>query len=273
MSFVSELREELVAAAEREQARRLPLVDLPVRRTLLAAAAAAAVALVVVLAAGSLNVSDEPAPVVEEPTPEVVRELFGGELTPNVRYRTRALVPAISFVVADDQWHTTDTEQPDVLVLDHGEGFFEPGGERRPPGALVFGRVTEVYDPAVRGLRASLTTAPSDLYAWFRDHPDLRVGRSEPVTVAGVPGQRFDVEVDFTRPTHPDPECRRRFQLTCSALGPRASFQDGTLMQLTILATEPDPLVISVEHFTRAGLREMEEAAAPVLESLRIGVR
>ena len=29
------------------------------------------------------------------------------------------------------------------------------------------------------------------------------------------------------------------------------------------LAIEPEPLVISVEHFTRAGLRDLEKAAAP----------
>lgn len=271
MSFVSELRDELVAAAEREQARRVPRVDVPFRRTLLVAAASAAVALIVVLAAGSLNVAEEDAPVVEEPTPAPIRELFGGELTPNIRYRTRGLVPAISFVVADDEWKATDTERPDALLLEHGEPFFEPGGERRPPGLLSFARVIDVYDPAVKRLGASLTTAPADLYAWLRDHPDLRVGRAQPVTVAGVPAQRFSLEVDFRRPVHPDPDCRRFLQVTCAAIAPEVSLQDGTLMQVTIVAIEPEPLVISVEHFTRAGLREMEEVSAPVLKSLRIG--
>ena len=42
---------------------------------------------------------------------------------------------------------------------------------------------------------------------------------------------------------------------------------------MTVLRTEPEPLVIMLEHFTRAGLRDLEEAAAPVLDSLRIGVR
>ena len=271
MSFVTELREELVAAAEREQARRLPRFDLPLRPVLLAATAAAALALIVVIAAGSLSTA--PDEVVSEPTPEATRDLFGGELEPDVRYRTRELVPAISFIVADDEWSVIDTTSPTGLVLDHGQGFFEPDGERRPPGALSFGRVTKVYDPAVRGLRASLTSAPADLYAWDRAHPDLRVGPAEPVTVAGVPGVQYDVEVRFDRPTHPDPACRRFYQVTCTALGPGASLQDGTLMQTTILQTEPDPLVITVSHFTRAGLREMEKVSAPVLESLRIGVR
>jgi hypothetical protein len=272
VSFVSELREELVAAAEREQARRLPRIELPVRQTLLAAAAAAAVALIVVIAAGSLSTKpDEDGPVVAEPTPGTVRELFGGELTPDVRYQTRVFRPTLSFIVADDEWRAAVTDRPETLLLEHGEGWFEPDGERRLPPALTFTYVREVYDPAVRGLRASLTTAPLDLYGWLRDHPDLRVGPPRPVTVGHVPGERFSVEVRFDRPTHPDPECRRRLQVTCTALGPGGSLQDGTLLQMTILRTDPDPLVIIVDHFTRAGLRKMEEAAAPVLESLRIG--
>ena len=263
----AELRDDLVAAAERERARRLPRVELPVRAVLLAAAAAAAVVLVVVVAAGSLNAPEEGAPVAERPTPAAVRDLFGGELTPDVRYQTRELVPTISFVVADGEWHTSDTEQPDALVLEHGDPFFEPGGERRPAGSLSFGRIIEVYDPAT----GALTTAPADLYGWLRDHPDLRVGRARPVTVAHVPGLRFAVAVAFRRPAHPDPDCRRRFQVTCTAISPRGSYQDGTLLQVTILQTEPDPLIVTIAHFTRAGLRRMEEAAAPVLESLRIG--
>ena len=74
----------------------------------------------------------------------------------------------------------------------------------------------------------------------------------------------------FRRPAHGDPRCRERFQVTCTALSPRLSFQDRTLLQVTVLRTEPEPLVIMLEHFTRAGLRDLEEAAAPVLESLRI---
>jgi hypothetical protein len=272
MSFVSELRQELVDAAEREQARRMPRVHVPVRRTLLAATAAAALALLVVIAAGSLSTAPDDGPIVAEPTPGA-RPLFGGEIVPGVRYETRVFVPTLSFVVRDDEWRAAITDRPDVLLLERGEGWFEPGGERRPPAALSFGYIREVYDPSVRGLQASRIPAPTDLYAWLRAHPDLRVGPAEPVTVAGVPGERFLIEVRFDRPTHPDPECRRRWQVTCTAIDPRGSVQTGTLIQMTILETEPDRLVITVEHFTRAGLRDLEEAAAPVLESLRIGVR
>jgi hypothetical protein len=272
MSFVGGLRDELVAAAEREQARRMPRVQRPSPRLILGLAATAAMALAVVLAAAALNtkpVEDGERPAVT-PTPDA-RPLFGGTLTPDVRYETTEFVPTLSFVVADGEWAATVTDRPDMLLLERGEPYFDPGGERRPPAGMNFTYIREVYDPAVRGLQASRTSAPADLRAWLRAHPDLRVGRAEPVTVAGVPGERFDVEVRFERPTHPDPQCRRRWQLTCTALTPGLTVQTGTLMQMTLLRTEPDPLVIMLDHFTGAGLRELERAATPVFESLRIG--
>jgi hypothetical protein len=223
------------------------------------------------LAAGALNtrVTDDERPATE-PTP-AARDLFGGTLQPGVVYRTRALVPTLTFEVADRDWEVFDSAQSEVLILDHGEPYFDPvNGVRRPPGGLWFTRVLEVYDPAVRSLAASLAPAPTDLHAWMSAHPDLRVGPAEPVTVAGVPGTRFNVEVRFRRPTHGDPRCRQQAQVTCTALSPRLSFQDHTLLRVTVLDTEPEPLVIMLEHFTRAGLRDLEEAAAPVLDSLRI---
>lgn len=269
--FVSALREQLVDAAEREQAHRLPRWHAPAPRVVLAVAAAAAMALIVLLAASALNTRPlEDERQAAEPTPEA-RELFGGTIEPGVRYRTRAFIPALSFEVTGTAWQVVDTTQPDVLILDHGEGFFDPGGERRPPPALWFMRVLQVNDPAVRGLVESEVPAPADLYAWMRKHPDLRVGPRRPVTVGGVAGESFGVAVRFRRPTHDVPDCRLRYQVVCTALTPLAAFQDGTLLRVTILETEPDPLVVMVQHFTRAGLREMEQEAAPVLESLRIG--
>jgi hypothetical protein len=241
----------------------------------LALAAAAAMALALVLAAGGLEtrpVDDRGRPAAT-PTPEA-QPLFGGTLVPDVRYESRVFVPTLSFIVGDDKWRAVVTDQSDLLLLERGEDYFDPGsGERRPPATLVFSYVREVFDPSVRGLQASRTPAPADLYAWLRAHPDLRVGRRTPVTVAGVPGERFSIEVRFDRPTHPDPGCRQRWLVTCTALVPGGGLQTGTLLQMTILRTEPDPLVIGVEHFTPAGLREIEKATAPVLESLRIGVR
>jgi hypothetical protein len=272
MSFVTELREELVAAAEREQVRRMPRLERPGPRLVLAVAATAAMALIVVLAVSALN----PRPVedrtpVAEPTPEA-RDLFGGTLEPDVRYRTRAFVPTLSFVVPDELWYVEDTTRPDALILDRRRRL-EPGEFGRPPGWLAFDRISEVHDPRARGLEASRTAAPADLESWLREHPDLRVGASEPVTVANVPGESFSVEVRFTRPAHSDPFCRRRFLRTCTLLAPGMSFLNGTRMRITILATEPQPLIVTIGGFNARGLAAVEKAAAPVLDSLRIGVR
>jgi hypothetical protein len=271
--FVTALREELVDAAERESGRRLPRWQPPAPRFVLAAAAAAAMALIVLLAAGALSTrTPDDERQAAPPKPET-RDLFGGTLQPGVRYRTRAFVPALSFEVTGRDWKVGETARSDVLILDHGEPFFEPEGERRPPAGLWFTRILQVNDPAVRGLAASVEPAPADLYRWMRAHPDLRVGRSEPVTVGGVPGDSFIAEVRFRRPTHDSPACRESFQVTCTVLTPEMAFQDHTLLRVTVLRTGPQPLVIMHEHFTRAGLHDLEEAAAPVLDSLQIGVR
>jgi hypothetical protein len=38
--------------------------------------------------------------------------------------------------------------------------------------------------------------APEDLVGWHQHHPYLRTSKPKPVTVGGVEGVRFDVEVD-----------------------------------------------------------------------------
>ena len=77
--------------------------------------------------------------------------------------------------------------QPDVLILDHGEPYFDPAtASAARPAASGSPRVLQVYDPAVRGLAASLTPAPADLHGWMRAHPDLRVGAAR----AGDRGRR-----------------------------------------------------------------------------------
>jgi hypothetical protein len=271
MSFVPRLRDELVAAAEREQARRVPRIETPSARVVLTVAAAAATLLLLALVAGALDtrsVDDGPRPA-QTPTPEA-RDLFGGTLVPDVRYETRGFVPTLSFEVSDDLWYAGDTERPDALVLDRRRRL-EPGEFMRPLGGIWFLRLSEVNDPGKRGLDASRVAAPADLIDWMRTHPDLEVGPSRQVTVAGVPGESVDVGVSFTRPAHSDPFCRRRFLRTCTLLAPALSFLDGTQMRVTILATEPEPLVIMVSGVSARALATVEEAAAPVLESLRIG--
>jgi hypothetical protein len=226
--------------------------------------------LILVLAVTALETREvQPNPPAATPTP-AGRDLFGGTLAPDVRYRTRAFVPTLSFKVADNRWYAGDTSLPDALVLDRRRRL-EPGEFMRPLGGISFARMSEVHEPGVRGLSASRVAAPADLIDWLREHPDVRVGASRPVRVANVPGERVDVEVRFTRPAHSDPFCRRRFLRTCALLAPGMSYFDGTRLHVTVLATEPQPLVIIVAGVNERALATVEEAAAPMLDSLRIG--
>jgi hypothetical protein len=264
-----DLRAQLVAAA----ARGLPRFVLPPVRAVLAVAAAV-VLVVILVVAFTGGRRDEPAASRPSPSPTAGdRQLFGGSLEPGVRYRARALVPALSFEVTDTEWAVPDASATTTLVLSRRNRVpGRAGSERRPTQFLVFSRMTEVYDPNEPGLTSSLIPAPFDLRAWLAEHPDLRVGPVEPVTVAGVPGEAFPVEVRFTRPVHGDPACRATSLRPCSAIAPGASFFDGTRLRAMILRTEPDPLLVSLIAATRDDLEELEAAAAPVLESLRIGV-
>jgi hypothetical protein len=269
--FVSGLREQLVDAAEREQVRRLPRLPRPSPRLALGIAAVAALALIVALAASALNTrapDEDTRPAVT--TPEA-RELFGGTLVPDVRYRTRVFVPELSFVVADDSWMAVDTTLTDELRLARvRRGGIPPGPEAPRIQQLVFLRVRQVADPSVRGLAASQIAVPADLHGWLRDHPDLRVGPAEPATVAGVPGERFDVVAQFDRPAHVDPWCRRYQLVRCTYLAPGLNPPSGFHLRMTVLRTDSQPLLIVLGGMTAADVAAVERAAAPVLDSLTL---
>ena len=270
-SFVDQLREELVAAAAREQAHTRPRLQLPPLRPMaLATAGLALTAILVIAIAGGLRgdrVQDERP--VKPPTPEG-RPLFGGTLFPGERYRTREFAPPLSFVVADDNWDVIDATRADVLAVTRvrrgGPGPLGP----RP--TLVFQRLRELYEPGVRGLDAARVPAPADLRAWLARHPDLRVSTTEPVTVAGVEGAAFDVEVRFSRPVHSDPFCRENFRRTCTFLGPELSLFDGWRLRMIQLPVEPEPLTIFTVATSPRRLAALNEVAAPVLDSLRIDI-
>ena len=177
---------------------------------------------------------------------------------------TRAFIPALSLEVADTEWIVADATRPNMLTLERRNSTSRPGSERPPESVLMFSRITDVYDPRT----GRVEVAPADLHAWMRRHPDLRVGASKPVTVAGVSGQSFRIRVDFVRPAVDAPDCHALL-LTCTAINPQRYFPDGTRMRTITLRTRPDPLVIDL--IGNAGA--IDSPAVPVLRSLRIGVR
>lgn len=270
MSYVEQLREELVAAATREQAHTRPRLRLPPLRPMaLATAGLVLTALLVITIAGGLSTDQAPDErPVKPPAPEG-RPLFDGTLFSGERYRTRNFVPTLSFVVTDDNWLAQETDSANVLALSRiRRGGPERFSTRWP--TLVFQRINEVYDPGVRSREAARTPAPADFHAWFAQHPDLRVSGTQPVTVAGVSGVSFDMEVRFSRPAHSDPFCRETFRRTCTFLGPEISLFDGMRLRFIQLRTEPEPLLIFTVVMPPRRLETLNALAAPVLDSLRI---
>jgi hypothetical protein len=266
--FVSELRRELVGAAERRERRRLRLPALRLgRRQLLVAAAAAcaAIAIAVVALPGSGQRSSVPATSGSE-TP-----LFGGSLDPDVRYATRVQEPALSFQVDDGEWFVRDAAEPSFLDIERRAPRDETGQEGPPVGFLWFLRPTQVYDPAARGsLDSALTDMPDDFLAWLRRHPDVRAGRPEPVTVAGMDGTQVDLAVSFTRPAVADPWCRQTFQLPCTAIAPFVESLDGERMRIMVFEVDGAPFVIGITAFDARGLDALLPHAEAVLETLRV---
>jgi hypothetical protein len=88
--------------------------------------------------------------------------------------------------------------------------------------------------------------------------------------VAGVAGERFRARVEFDRPAHVDPWCERNELVTCAYLAPGMNWPDGSRLDVTVLRTQPEPLVIVMGGIAQGDVAAVKEAATPVLESLTI---
>jgi hypothetical protein len=239
-----------------------------VRRDQLVLGAAAAALLVAIVAfAASSGVKTEPARPTPTATPASERDLFGGSLEPRVRYKTRAFVPPLSFVVADAEWLARDTTSADYVLLERRDRTGQPGGEYPGRSWLAVSRLPLVYDPA----SGQPIVAPAHLYSWMRRHPDLEVGRREQATVADVRGYTFTVRVRFRRPAVFPPVCIR-LDVACTAIAPNRSLLNGARMRTFVLrAPDGGPLLIDLIGLTPRDLEALEDPAAAVLGSLRIG--
>jgi hypothetical protein len=264
--FREALREELVAAA----GRPLPERPLPPRAVLVRAGLAAAALVVVVLAVFVLPWGAERAPTrqaaVLQPAGVNGQPLFSGSLQERVRYRTRELVPAVSFLATGAQWLADDTESPTDVVLSVGSRRFHP--PRLHPALLTvtLGRLPQVVDPRTN----AVLPAPHDLVGWLRAHPDLRAGPPVRVQLAGRPASRVDFSV-AAHPRREDPFCRRRFQVRCTQLAPNASVRARSAGRLFVVPARPDPLVVAVVSSDPRRLPALIRRSAPLLASLRIG--
>lgn len=228
-----------------------------------AGAAALLVVIVALAASGGVQDTASPTPTPSPPPPREQR-LFGGDLVPGVRYRTRAFQPALSFEAVDGGWIARDTADADYVLLERRSRARQAGGEYPGRSWLVFSRLPVVYDPS----RGRITAAPKDLHKWTRRHPDLAVGPRSPATVGEVPGYSFSARVSFRRPAVFAPVCILP-NVPCTAIAPNRSLLKGSRMRTFVLHSTGPPLVIDVIGAAQRDLDDVEVPAAQLLRTVR----
>jgi hypothetical protein len=97
-------------------------------------------------------------------------------------YRSEEFEPSLSFHVGKG-WSSPPLEASDDLEISRGQ-----------TAGLGFVNVQEVYKPTTTG-SAILVDAPKNIAGWLQQHPYLQTSKPEPVTVGGVKGVEFDVDV------------------------------------------------------------------------------
>jgi hypothetical protein len=107
--------------------------------------------------------------------PPVEKALRPGE------YRSVKFEPSLSFHVGKGWW-SGEQELPDFMQL----------ASQERTAFLRFANIKEVYKPGTQ----DAVEAPEDLVGWFQNHPDLKTGEPEPITVGGVEGVQLDVLVE-----------------------------------------------------------------------------
>jgi hypothetical protein len=148
----------------------------PRRRTVRGALGLGLLAVLVALVLGACGGGQKEAE--PRPLPEEREALQPGE------YRSEEFEPSLSFRVGEG-WEYVPPEASDELHIAREQGT----------GALGFAVTHEVYKPTKTGT-PNVVEAPEDLVGWHQHHPYLRTTEPKRVTVGGVEGVRFDVEVD-----------------------------------------------------------------------------
>ena len=256
--FVAGLRAELVAAAEREDRRRMPWLPMlaggRAGRVIAALAVAASLALA---AAGVLSHAwggDARGVSSSRGDP---RPLFDGTVSAGVRYRTEAVDPPLELTFRDRRWIAELTD-PGIVVISR-EPARPIGGDRTedPIGTLTFGRSSgPVYAP---GSHRAERPAPADLMKWLRSQPDIVAGPVRRTRLAGHDARVMDYRFSFRRPAHEALQCRG-LGYTCTALAPGGdAHRNGEHDRLWQVSTSHGPLVISV-----AGIDDRRLSQDPV---------
>src|SRR5919112_117141 len=121
---------------------------------------------------------------------------------PAGRYHTTEFEPSFSFRIPGNGWKFEgpsgalgDPEHPDYL-------FFE----KVPEAEIAFFNLRKlkgVYKPGGPKGEIEPVPAPDELVGWFQHHPYLETSKPEPISVGGVKGVQFDVDVvNLQKGTH-----------------------------------------------------------------------
>ena len=113
---------------------------------------------------------------------------------PAGQYHTTEFEPSFSFRISGDDWRFEgpsgtlgDPERPDYL-------FFQ----RVPEAEISFFDIRKLkgaYKPRGPAGEIEPVPAPHELVGWFQQHPYLKTSRPEPISVGGVRGVQFDLDV------------------------------------------------------------------------------
>jgi hypothetical protein len=146
----------------------------PQRRMVRQALSLGLLVVLVVLALSACGGGEKEAKV--RPLPEEPQALRPGE------YRSEEFEPSLSFRVGKG-WTNAPPETSELLHI-----------QWEQKGGIGFLKFQEVYKPTKTGT-PNVVEAPKDMLGWFRQHPYLETSTPEPVTVAGVEGERFDLSL------------------------------------------------------------------------------
>ena len=191
--------------------------------------------------------------------------------------RTCATAPrvraALSFVVADDDWMAADTTLSDVLRLVRVKRG-GPGPDRAADRRSCSSGSARSTTPRFAGSRPAGRPRPAGpaRVAARPSRPARRPGaagdgRRRARRAVPSPGRVRPPGARWTR------GAPRYTQFTCALIAPASAGRTARTSTMIVLRTEPEPLVIVLHGLSAGDLAALEKAAAPVLESLRIGVR
>jgi hypothetical protein len=116
-----------------------------------------------------------------------------GDISPG-KYATDEFEPAMSFTL-DKGWQIGVQAREVLSLVAPDIGVPPKGAPDTGPPSLSFVNPAKVYKPLDPSAGEQLSPVPKDMAAWIRDHPELKVEKSEPVTIGGVSGTQFDVSV------------------------------------------------------------------------------